>query len=237
MKKKKILKSAFKNIISQLEINIKDSWYYKLTDEYFIFSPFDKNCSCQTIGIDIGTKHLGIAGLSKVDNRKYPIWTWCSLISVPNKTLHESVDRLVDIIYKSKDFEWFRNADYFRIELQMQINPKARAVSCVLRALSKIFQIQNNKPIDVEFVHGNLKYSFAPLYSKKSKNDPLRELLLSGQSNTKKRKILGKNDTENLLKLNGEKNMLKFLNLFSNYVDQLFDMTDAYLIARIKYEK
>ncbi len=129
---------------------------------------------------------------------------------------------MVDILIDSPHFEWFRKCSCFRIELQMHVNPKARAVACVLRTLARVFQKKNNLPIDVEFVHGELKYAIGPLYSENARNDPLREIYLGGHSNTQKRKILGKNDAVNLLEENGEKYMLKFLRTFDKYVDQLY---------------
>jgi len=158
--KKKVSKTAFKDIINSLQITIKENWYYKVNENFLVFSPFGSDTPCDVIGIDIGTKHLGISGISKVEYRKHPIWTWCSLISVPSETLHQSVDRIVDILYQSPYFEWFRNCSSYRIELQMQVNPKARAVSCVLRTLARIFQLKSQKPINVEFVHGKKKNHF-----------------------------------------------------------------------------
>lgn len=64
----------------------------------------------------------------------------------------------------------------------------------------------------------------------------MRKSYLGGISNTHKRKVLAKNDMENLLEINGEKNMLRFLKVFKNHVDQIFDMADSYLIARTAFE-
>ena len=229
-------KSSFKDVVFSLQMPVKIDWYYKITEDYLVFAPFGKDSPCEVIGIDIGTKHLGIAGLSFSEGRKFPVWTWCCLISVPEPTLHASVDRVVDIILDSPHLEWFRNTFVHRIEQQMQINPKARAMACVLRTLCRVFSLQAKRPKNVEFVHGELKYAIAPLYSEAARQDPLRKIYLGGASNTRKRKILGKNDTENLLRENGEKNMLRFIRVFGPHVDSVFDLCDAYLVGRSFYE-
>jgi hypothetical protein len=71
----------------------------------------------------------------------------------------------------------------------MQVNPKARMVACAIRALCSIFHYNSKKPVDVEFVHGNLKYAIAPMYSDDARNDPIRDEYLSGSLNTQKRKV------------------------------------------------
>src|SRR3954463_5884447 len=90
IKKKKApaTKTAFRNVIQALDMPLKPSWYFRQSDEYIVFSPFGKQSPCHTIRIDVGTKHLGISGISATENRKYPICTWFSLISVPAKSLH-----------------------------------------------------------------------------------------------------------------------------------------------------
>lgn len=118
-----------------------------------------------------------------------------------------------------------------------------------LRTLCIILHLERKKEINgnviyfkiiyfkVEFVHGDLKYTIAPLYSENARNDPFRDEYISGHSNTGKRKILGKNDAFHILKENKERNMIEFLEMFSRHIDQLYDITDAILIARTKYEK
>ncbi len=72
---KKQKKTAFKDIIFELDIILKATWYYKITENYFVFSPFGEETNCDVIGIDIGTKHLGISGILKTEQRKFPVWS------------------------------------------------------------------------------------------------------------------------------------------------------------------
>lgn len=215
---------------------MKPTWYLKISENYVIFSPFGKDAPCDTVGVDVGTRHLGLAGIHSDEKRKFPMWTWVALVSFPEANLHTSVDKITDTLYEISHFDWLRNANHYRIEQQVQINPKARAMACVLRTLFRVFQKQRNVADDVEFVHGELKYAIAPLYSKDARKDPIRKKESSGSRNKPLRKKLGENDAKHLLKENGEKYMLRFLNYLSGYADQLHDMTDSYLIGRSMYE-
>lgn len=235
--KKTAKKTAFNDLISTLSIPMKKDWYLKTNKHYVVFSPFGEDSPCETIGIDVGTKHLGISGLAKTENRKYALWTWAGLISYPAENLHKSIDAICDILYDSDAFKWIRDVESYRIELQLRVSPKNRAMACVLRTICIMFQKITGRPVDVEFVHGEKKYYIAPLYSKASIEDPLRTQHLSGASNTEKRKRLGENDTKCLLEENGEKYMLKFLRYLEHHADQLHDLTDSYLIGRTRYEK
>lgn len=227
---------------------VKDRWFYKITESYLVFSPFGYNAPVETIGIDIGTKHLGICGLSKSEDREHPVATWWALVSVPTKNIHESVDLINDLLFKEKDFAFFRepdiryiaiimssDCDRYRIELQVQQNPGARAVACALRTFTTMLQFTRGESRQVAYVHGERKYAIAPKFSEKAREDPLRKQIISGQSNTKKRKVLGFNDVMELLKLNGETSSIKFLLAFEQFVDQLYDMTDANLVGRDPY--
>lgn len=117
-----------------------------------------------------------------------------------------------------------------------KVSPKNRAMSLVLRLLMRIFQKSSGRDVDVEFVHGSKKYQIAPKYSKEARRDALRQQDITGSAGTKKRKILGENDTGHLLEINGEKNMIRFLKTFSPFTDQISDMADSYLIARSAFE-
>jgi hypothetical protein len=236
-KRKAPKKNALKQIIDQLEVpeSRKEDWLLIKNERYIIFSPYGEGSPVDTIGIDVGTKHLGITGLHKTEFREYPVVTYVALLSTVEKTVHENVDYIVDILFNDGNFEWLRRADHFRIEQQMMVNPSARAVSLVLRSLFSVFQYQTLTEVDVQFVNGNLKYDIAPIYSEESRNDPLRENK-SGKENTRNRKLIGENDTKELLALNGEKNTLRFFKLLEPFVDQLHDITDSYLIGRSFYE-
>lgn len=122
-KKPKKKKQVFKKLeaLADLDLSSHPSWYFICTSEYMIFSPFGKNTACEVIGIDIGTKHLGITGLAEFDNRKLAVTTFESLVSYPSKNVHECVDKMVDLLYGNELFRWFRDADHYRIELQMQV--------------------------------------------------------------------------------------------------------------------
>jgi hypothetical protein len=239
-KVKKVKKNAFKDVIVSLTVDLNDRWYIKTSSNYMVFSPFGKNAPIECIGIDVGTKHLGICGLARLPGYKRPVCTWLSLLTSVESSLHHNADVLSEILFRSLDFGWFRIADIYKIEQQVGMNNKARAFACVLRVICSSFHYQRERPKDVEYVHGEWKYQIAPLYCKESLKDPLRiqmqEGSISSSQGTLKRKILGKNDTLSLLKENSEHETIDFLQYFSIFVDQLYDMTDSYLIARTNYE-
>lgn len=120
-KKKKAPATAFRRIIQLLNIPIRDSWHLVRNEHYLVFSPFGKEAPADTIGIDVGTKHLGISALDTVPHREHPVWTWVSLVSYPAKNLHSSVDIITDLLLESADFEWMRNCRRYRIELQVMV--------------------------------------------------------------------------------------------------------------------
>jgi hypothetical protein len=75
-RKRPAKKSAivFKDL-AKLSTKIKPGWHFCFSENYMIFSPYGKDAPVDCIGVDVGTKHLGIVGVSKVENRTLPVCT------------------------------------------------------------------------------------------------------------------------------------------------------------------
>lgn len=226
------------NIEKISKIKIDKSAYLFLALTHVVFSPLGLNTPCETIGIDIGYKNLGISGLFKREGHKSPFTSWFSLISFNiKKPPHETMDQIVRLLYTSKNYEWFRKATCYRIELQHQINPTARAVALGIRMICDCLCLDRKIPVDVEYVHGELKYWVAPIYSEHARNNPLRLNGYSGKENTAVRKQLSIEDVDDIMEYNNEESSRDFLKSILNIIKKTDDLTDANLIARSKYEK
>lgn len=105
-----------------------------------------------------------------------------------------------------------------------------------VRSCLRTYLITQDRDPDVEYVHGDKKYAYAPKYSTACANDPLREEILSGRTNKSKRKQLGENDVLHLLSESKEQSARLFLEELQEHADQLHDITDAYLIGAIGYD-
>lgn len=204
-----------------------------------LFGIYGEKGRCDWIGVDIGSTHLGIVGLkgNYEDVEHPPKLAWVCLMSVPAKAIHYSCDKIDTLLVTGNDFGWVRNATHFRIEQQLPQNPGAKQIACSMRTCLRTMQMAKNVPPDVEFVSGKSKYDVAPHYSAAAQEDPLRSECLTGAKNGLKRKKLGENDCKLILKHQKEKNALRVLKVCKKKLDKIFDITDAYLIARFDYDK
>jgi len=219
--------------------------YANVTPNHFVFSCQGQHAEVDWIGIDIGTQHFGICGLQgdyKTDAK--PKLVWIALISVGSLASHFASDKICDILTRDPDFVWVRKAKFYRIELQVQVNPSAQIVACGIRSCFRTMWLSKNTDQDIptelcEYVHGNKKYDVAPQYSEHAKNNPLRQKDLTGSKNKPQRKLLGEQDCVDILHAQGEEDMKNFLIQCNNkgLTDQSHDCTDSYLIARYGYEQ
>lgn len=202
-----------------------------------MFSPYGKDIDCDVVGVDIGIIRLGIVGIKKFPGETHPRWVWACLLNIPTKATHFSCDIIDELISTDPNFSWARNAPKHRIELQVQFNHIARQMAQGIRTCFRVNVMNDDKDPDVQFVHGDKKYSVGPKYCPETRNDPLRSDA-SGSKNTKKRKILGSNDVRALLKMSGkEGRMDRFLDAILKHNVDEFDLDDAYLIARCGYDE
>lgn len=210
--------------------------YFEKTDNYLVFSPYGENATCDIVGIDIGTVHLGMVGLAwDEDINNYKV-TWIALLSYRAKTAVQSCDMFDEILTTNKDFQFFRDATQIAIEGQRQLNVIPAAT---IRATARTIAHLVGREPDVENVNGDNKYKIAPLYSEEAASNPNR--WHTGAKGRKYRKLVGEQDTLCLLKLDNDIVVYNFLMSLKNgkdfsAIDQLHDVADGYLIARWKAE-
>jgi hypothetical protein len=231
-KKKK--KTVFKDLFDY-QAQSKPHWKTVWNPNYIIFQAGD-NKSVETIGIDIGWKHLAITGLRKDPGDDIPKIVFLCIMTTEISVAGEFTDYLDDLILHNEDFAWVKNAKRYRIEQQVGCNTKALMIASALRCCFRTISDARGVPLDVEFVHGNHKYKVGPRYSVKCKNDPLRLNRKTGIEGKADRKQMAVNDIFELLPLQGEKDAFEFCFLLKDCIDQLHDIADSYLIARWSYE-
>jgi hypothetical protein len=207
--------------------------FLTILKEYILFA-VDESFTEQPdiIGFDIGDVHLGITGLKLVPGKR-PIVTHFCLLSQKSVAAHDFIDYMVNLISFNPDFYWVKNAPHIRIEQQFRLNTRAQVIAGGLRGFLQAVQINNGFEPDVKYVNAEIKYSIGPMYSAKSRSDPLRLKEISGSKGKVDRKVLGEHDCKNLLELAGEDKALEFLNCFEEFGNELhdFDICDSYLIA------
>lgn len=215
----------------QFDITTKTS-FLKVEEQYIIFSPYGKDAKADIIGVDIGEIHLAITGIRRRKGKR-PLVVWFSLFSLPSKASHFVIDKITEILWKNENFGWVREASRHRIELQFQRNTKAQIMAGGIRACFESLVYAQGRQPNVEYIHADKKYDIAPKYSEEARQDPIRQLNISGAKGGKKRKELGDNDCKALLRLNenDDKKALRFIDIFEDYADQLHDIADSYLIA------
>jgi hypothetical protein len=228
-------KTVFKDLFS-IKDQVKDHWFNIWNPNYIMFSPLGEGELCETIGIDIGWKHLAITGLRKEEGETIPRVVWFCIMSTEIDIAGEFNDYLDDLIRNHPDFAWVRFATRFRIEQQVGVNTKALMIASALRCCFRCISEQRGIPIDVEYVHGNDKYKVGPRYSDDCKDDPIRQMERSGLKGKGLRKQLSVNDLFHLLPLTEEHDALEFAKLLEDFLDQLHDIADSYFIARWSYE-
>jgi hypothetical protein len=146
--------------------------------------------------------------------------------------VNEFTDFLDHLLLTEPELSWIMQVNRIRIEQQLGTkNLKAQSTAAVVRSFFRCNLIRRNITPDVEFVHPIRKYTIGPflmdgLGSHKS---------LTGAKNTKKRKLLGEDHVTALLTRFDYQVGLSVLRYFKVNVDQLHDITDAYLIGLDRY--
>ncbi len=202
--------------------------FFSKQDRYFVYGLSQKEIP-YVVGIDIGTAHLAFSGVN--EDRKL---TWVCLISQRVDTVHDACQFLTELLWDpqhKKDFFWLRDCKTIRIELQHQVNPSARVVANVLKSLFYARGFATGSPVDVQFVHGNHKYSIVPAWFK---DGPERPTEKSGKENKAIRKKMAVEDMHFLFSKWEQREMAHFFIAIDD-LDQHHDLADGYLIALRKW--
>lgn len=237
-KKKKTKEKIDLSVLLGDSLRIGKGTYLSLCSDYLVFGVYGKDSPCHVVGIDVGSVHLGLVGLCTGEDG-VPILSWFALISHGGMATQFTCDYVDRLLVTDPVFRWARDARKIRIELQMKVNPRARQIASSLRSVFRTLSLSgdaDSEP-DVSFVHGNQKYKIAGKYSKEARDDPLRNEILTGAENKEKRKTLGEHDCFALLAVGEESKAMEALYHLRGHLDQLHDLTDAYLLGRWAYEE